>query len=69
MAAEIPQVATLTARGVGSAVVGPLVGSALASTDVRDAVWRLVVPIGLGVGAGVALGVVVGLWLGKGNGR
>ena len=60
----VERVATATGRGVGSAFVGPLLAASLDAPDVRAAVWRLVVPMGLGVGAGVALGVVVGLWLG-----
>lgn len=52
--------ASAVSRGVGDVVVGPLVGAALSSREVRAAVWDLVIPIGLGIGAGVALGIVVG---------
>lgn len=52
---------TIGARGVGSAVLGPLVGSALASRDVHAAVWRLAIPVGIAVG----VGVLAGVWLGS----
>lgn len=61
MSDPIPAVVTAGARGVGHAVVGPLVGSALSSTDVIVAVAKLA----LIVGAGVAIGVYVGHRLGK----
>lgn len=63
-APTVERIATATGRGVGAAFVGPLVAASLEAPDVRAAVWRLVVPMGLGVGAGVALGIVVGLWIG-----
>lgn len=57
----IPPVVTAGARGIGHAVVGPLVGSALSSPDVLWAAVKLAAILG----AGVAAGVYVGHRLGK----
>lgn len=60
----IAPVITAGARGIGHAVVGPLVGSALAAPEVQAAVVRLVVIAAAGVAAGTLLGVWIGLKLG-----
>ena len=65
MTGEIPIVIPI-ARGVGYAVVGPAVGSALASPEVTRAAWsRIALPVGVGVAAGIVVGSLIAVWIGR----
>ncbi len=59
------RVVTGVSRGVGAVVVGPMLGAALDTRDVRDATRALVLQAAIGLGLGVMVGVAVGLWLGR----
>ncbi len=61
-------VVSTVSRGVGAAVVGPLVAGALDSAEVRRSVRELTVTVGVGLALGVATGIVLGLALGRRGG-
>jgi len=60
-AADALEVASTVARGVGAAVLGPLVAATLDSAEARRAVRGYIIEAAIGIG----LGVAAGIWLGS----